>query len=310
MPRIIEITVPPAQTNTVLAKIKSLPELISLRVENNISVQPPGDVITVTMTNAALPGLLCALDDMGVTQSSAASITTSRPLGLISQPSAQSIRSDTSYSIWEEVDQELNKQSSMSLGSIIVMAMAGGIAIVGILTEALHLVIGAMVIAPGFEPLTRLALGLVNRRPSWKSGLIDSLKGYGALIVGAILSALVLQYLGYGPADGSSTYLSNDALLSYWTSLTAVSLLASIAAATAGAFLILQERSVLTAGVMIALALVPAAAVSGLGIATLDSSLMLAGLVRLAIEISIVVVMSMAVLAWKFKWMEKRKMAV
>lgn len=310
MPRVIEITVPSDQTNTVLAKIKSLPALISLRVEKNISVQPPGDVITVTTANAALPSLLCALDDIGVTQSSATSITTSRPLSLISQPSAQSIRSDTSYSIWEEVDQELNKQSSMSLGSMIVMAMAGAIAIVGILTEALHLVIGAMVIAPGFEPLTRFSLGLANRSPSWKSGVIDTVKGYGTLIAGAILSALIMKSLGYGPTEGKATYLSEAALLSYWTSITATSLLASIAAATAGAFLVLQERSVLTAGVMIALALVPSAAVFGLGVSMLDSSLMAAGLLRLVIEIAIVVVMSMVVLAWKFKWVEKRKMAI
>lgn len=175
------------------------------------------------------------------------------------------------------------------------------------MSNALHLVLGAMVIAPGFEPISRVALGLVNRSPTWKSGLSDMLKGYAALIVGAILMTFILQALDYTPDATKSTYLPAGVLLSYWTSISATSLFASIAAATAGAFLILQERSVLTAGVMIALALVPSATICGLGIANADLALATTGLYRFAIETLIVSVMSIAVFAWKFRWMPERK---
>lgn len=308
MPRIIEVTLPSSQTTAVLDRIKDLPELVSLRLEQGVSIQPPGDVITIAITNKAMPRLLAVLDDMGITQNLQASVATSRPLGLISTSAADSIRSDTSYSIWEEVDQELNKQSSMSFGTMFVMAMSGAIAATGVLTNALHVVIGAMVIAPGFEPITRFSLGLVNRSPSWRSGLIDTFKGYAALIAGVVLTALVLQAMGLGPSNTKDSYLTEGALLSYWTSTTATSLLVSTAAAAAGAFLILQERSVLTAGVMVALALVPAATVFGLGIATADMSLANAGLSRLGIETLLVTVASLIVFAWKFKVIEKRKM--
>lgn len=310
MPRTVEITIPPSQTDHLLAQVKKIPQLISIQVEKNISVQPPGDVVTVSITNNSLPHLLGVLDRMGITRNEAASVTTSRPLSVISLPAAQLIRDDSSYTIWEEVDQELNKESGMTLGAMIVMAVAGAIATIGLMTNALHLVIGAMVIAPGFEPISRIALGMVNRTLSWKSGAIDTLKGYTSLIAGAALTALALQLLGYSPASTQGTYLPEGALLSYWTSITLTSVLASLAAATAGAFLILQERSVLTAGVMIALALIPAATVAGIGIANADMQLVTSGLLRFAIETLLVAIMSALVFGWKFKWIEKRRMSM
>jgi hypothetical protein len=67
MPRIVEITTPAAQTDDILARIQDIPELLSLRVEKGISVQPPGDVITVVVTNNILPRLLTTLDKLNIT---------------------------------------------------------------------------------------------------------------------------------------------------------------------------------------------------------------------------------------------------
>jgi hypothetical protein len=308
MPRIVEITVPAAQTGKLLARIQNLPGLVGLRVQKGISVQPPGDVVAVTVSNSLLPDLLHTLDEMGITDSQGTSVSTSRPLSVISPIAAQTVRNDTSYTLWEEVDQELNKESDMSLGTMVVMAIAGAIAATGMLTNVLHLVIGAMVMAPGFEPIARFSLGVINRRPAWKSGARDTLKGYAALIAGAILTALTLQPLGYSPATTGKTYLPEGALLSYWTSISPIALLGSVAAAVAGAILILQERSVLTAGVMIALALIPAAVMFGIGVANAHMQLVTAGLTRLAIEMLLVATTSLAVFACKFKWIEKRRM--
>jgi hypothetical protein len=308
MPRIVEVTLPSKQTSGLLAQLKDITEIVSVRLEKEISVQPPGDVVTISITNNSLPSLLGLLDKMGITGSSGASITTSRPLSVISSSSAQLVRTDSSYTIWEELDQELNKESNMSLPTMAVMAMAGIIATSGLMTNALHLVIGAMVIAPGFEPISRAALGMATRSPSWKSGLSDTAKGYVAIVAGAMLATVVLRFWGYSPANTQGTYLPEGALLSYWTSISLTSVLVSTIAATAGAILILQERSVLTAGVMIALALIPAAAIVGIGIATVNLSLVIAGLLRFSVDVFLVAVMSGAVFLLKFQFIEKRRM--
>jgi hypothetical protein len=307
MPRVTEITVPPDQTATLLQRVKDIPQLVSIRVEKGISVQPPGDVVTVTVTDRSLPQLFHLLDELGITRDAGSSVTTSRPMGLISPSSAQAIRNDASHFTWEEMDQELNKESGMSPGSMATMAIAGLIAAAGLMTNALHLVIGAMVIAPGFEPISRVALGIVSRGASWRRGFADFLKGYLSLLAGAAVAAIILQQWGYGPASTQGTYLPQGALLSYWTSLSPTSLLVSAAAATAGALLVIGQRAVLTAGVMIALALIPAATMLGIGLATMDMNLITTGSTRLVIELLMVGVLSILVFAAKRGWIEKRR---
>jgi hypothetical protein len=46
------------------------------------------------------------------------------------------------------------RESSMTAGNLGVMATASAVAGLGLNSGALHLVIGAMVFAPGFEPCT------------------------------------------------------------------------------------------------------------------------------------------------------------
>lgn len=310
MPRVTEITVPADQTATLLDHLRDIPQLVSMRVEKGISIQPPGDVITVAVTDRSLPELMRLLEQLGITRQSGSSITTSRPMSLLSSSSAQFIRNDASRFISDEMDQELNKESNMTPSMIAGMAIAGAVAVAGLLTNALHLVISAMVIAPGFEPISRIALGLVNQSPAWRRGLGDFFMGYVALIVGAAIAALILQEQGYGPASTQGTYLPTGALLSYWTSITATSLLVSAIAALAGALLIVGQRSILTAGVMIALALIPAATIAGLGIATADMNLLETGLSRLGIEVLLVSAASALVFGMNRLWVEKRKMSM
>lgn len=59
---------------------------------------------------------------------------------------------------WEELELSIGEDSTMTLDRTIVMFSAG----IGLLTGALHVVIGAMVIAPGFQPFARFVLGVIN----------------------------------------------------------------------------------------------------------------------------------------------------
>ncbi len=103
---------------------------------------------------------------------------------------------DTSTSTWEEIELTLGRESTMTVPKVVVMGLVGVVAAAGVLTGALHVVVGAMVIAPGFEPLVRIALGLVQRRGSWRDGLVDSARGYGALLLGAAACAALLSASG------------------------------------------------------------------------------------------------------------------
>lgn len=204
-----------------------------------------------------------------------------------------------SETTWEEVETVIGKESNMTLNGLALMASAGALATVGLETNALHYVIAGMPIAPGFKPLTRIGLGIVARNLSWRRGLFHTLMGYVALILGAAVTSLVLRAFGTTPSDTQASYLSSGALLDYWMNPTAPSLLMSAIGSIGGAILIATGRSVLTSGVMIALALVPGAALVGMGVASGNAGLIGSGALRWLIDAVMVVAFAIAVFMWK-----------
>lgn len=309
MPKQVEIVVPAEKTDQLVRKIQSLKGLIGLRVQRGISVEPHGDVISVQLTNQANLSLAHLMDEHGVGRRSGTTITTSEPGSIISSSSAEAVTRDTSEAIWEEMEMMMAKESNMTGGIQFLMAASGFLAAVGILTNSLHIVIGAMVIAPGFEPLTRIALGVINGSMAWRRGTWDSLRGYVMLILGAIIGTAFLIFFTDHLAVPSG-YEPSGALLSYWGKIELSGIAISAVASAGGATLIAYNRSVLTAGVMIALALVPAGAICGIGIALQSWSLLENGLRRLSVEVVLVVALSLVVLGLKRLFLHRRRMAL
>lgn len=248
------------------------------------------------------------LDKRGLLQDTNVSVTTSHPLSVISKSSSLMVTTDRGESLWEEALKHINNQSNMTLNSLGIMLLTGFVAVIGIVTNALHVVVGAMVTAPGFESITWISLGLTTNHYDWKHGLIDTLKGYAVLLAGAMVSALVMQLLGKDIIEGSSSYLPAGALLNYWTSITTESLLISAAAAVAGAFVIITNWSVLTAGVMIALALVPATSITGMGLVAGEFEVAGKAFTRLLLDMGLVAVFTALVFLWKRATVQKRRM--
>lgn len=76
----------------------------------------------------------------------------------------------------------------------------------------------------------------------------------------------------------------------------------------AGALVVATNRSVLTIGVMIALSLVPTAAITGMALVTGDWALSGRGLLRWLIEVGSVALFSTLVFIWKRVQVQQRKM--
>ena len=96
--------------------------------------------------------------------------------------------------------------------------------------------------------------------------------------------------------EGSETYHAGSTLVSYWTTITVSSVIVSIAAAVAGTLLIIARRAVLTAGVMIALALVPALTIVGVSGVAGDLDLLARAAARWSVDVAAVVGASVIVL--------------
>lgn len=308
MARTIQIVVSSEKTDPLISELRKMPGLIGLRVQRQSSIQPPGDVISLDATNRGLHAAIRLLVAHGIADGAVSSITTADPLGVVSASMGQQITRDTSDATWEEMELLIAKSSNMTANGILIMAIAGVVAAVGIANNALHIVIGAMVIAPGFEPISRISLGLVARGRAWRHGVTDTALGYGGLMAGAALAALVLQAVGQTPLEGKPSYLAPGVLVAYWTTISASSLVLAGFAGVAGALLIATNKEVLTAGVMIALALVPTAAITAMALVSGELALGAKSASRWLLEAGLVAAMSAAVFLWKRLWVQQRAM--
>lgn len=307
MSRTVEITVPSHRTDPLLRDIQQLDEIVEMRVQRGVSLDPPGDLITVSITRRSLHDLIRLLNEQGLARDKSASISISEPSAIISPSSYQQIENDVSDVIWEEMEYTLLRESKMDVNGMFTMFAAGVIAAVGIATGAVHLVIGAMIIAPGFEPIIRVSLGVTGRATeSWRQGLADVLKGYAALFVGALGAAAALYASGRDVLRGVEAYLPTEILISFWLQISLPSVLIATFAGATGAVLVAISRSVLTAGVMVALALIPPPAIAALALVAGDTGLMWSAVLRWVVEVGIVAAAGFAVVLWKRRSVQQR----
>jgi hypothetical protein len=299
MPRTIQATVDPAMTRELLDSLREADGVLNLRLQPGISVEPPGDVITLDVLDRSLHPIVALLHERCIESDASASVTTSEPLSLVSSPHAVAVANDTSEATWEEMDRLMAKDSNTTLNTLLVMAVSGSLAVIGISQDALHLVIGAMLVAPGFEPIVRGVLRVVARADRPLLGWRQLFGSYAVLLLAAALTSLLVSGLGQDPSGGTASYLPAGVLIRYWTAVSPLTLLVAAIAGAAGAVLVASNRSVLTSGVMVALALVPGVAITAIGLTTLDFSLAAQGALRWLLDVVLVAAASAVVFVVK-----------
>ncbi|WP_224999156.1 DUF389 domain-containing protein [Cesiribacter sp. SM1] len=309
MAREISVTSPFEKTDTIIKELKGIDGIMQLQVFRAVSIDPPGDVIKLAVPNSSLQKTMRLLDKYDLGRENGISASTSEPDSFIPTKPSYSIERDINEGSWEEMEMTISNDSNTSINTMIIMLVSGSLATIGIANNSLHIVVGGMLVAPGFMPITRVALGLISRNKGWYYGSIDFIKGYFALILGAVLTAAVLKAINQDPLPGSTTYyLTDQKLVEYWTTVTASSILASAVASIAGALLLATKKSVFTSGVMIGLALVPTAAIIGMGFIEGDLNLAGRALARFALDVALVFGLSLVVFLWTRFYYHKRDM--
>jgi hypothetical protein len=296
--RTIELTIPASRTDAFLTDLRAV-ETTAIRLQRGASLEPVGDLVTLGVANAQLGEIMRIADRYDLGREGGVTMTTSIPLSVVT-PAYTSLTREVGATTWEELELSIGEDSTMRGDRTLVMAIAGVIAGLGIVSGTLHVVIGAMVIAPGFQPFARLVLGMINRSGAWRGGLIDVLRAYGALVAGATLAALLSLGFGVDALDGDAdSYFAADALVTYWSTTTWPGVAVGAAAALCGGILVTLNRTVLTAGVMVALALVPSISLVPMALVAGEVAVAGAALLRFAIEVALVLVGTFVVFAYK-----------
>jgi uncharacterized hydrophobic protein (TIGR00341 family) len=158
------------------------------------------------------------------------------------------------------------------------------VATLGLITENIAVVVGAMIIAPAFGPISSMAIGVViNRHDLLKEGMKSEMAGVGI----AIFTAAIIGILIPGIEVNSSLQLRMMPGL--------FDLLIGLAAGAAGGYVLVSGRGPNIVGVMIAAALLPVMVSIGLSFVFLNpffvfGSILLLGITVLSIVLSMVMV--------------------
>lgn len=305
MHRTIEITVPADVTPELAQELETMEHVVGLSVLRGASLKPPGDVLIVHALNRGVDEVLrCANEARGRGH---ISIVTAEVASIIDPQHQDAVDDDVDEAIWEEAETGLRHQGRVTSNFLALMALGGAIAAVGLVSDPVPQAIAfvaAAVISPGFEPLAKIPLGLALK--NWnvvRRGLVSAAVGYVVLAVGAALAFLALRVGGVATVGE----LVGNPEVHHIEDPTLKELLVSACASAAGVIMVLAFRRSVIAGPLIALVLIPAAALVGAGIAAGRFGLAYQGLERLAVDAALIVGLGVIIVLVKQATVHRRR---
>ena len=305
MHRTIELTVPPSSTDALIHKLQKSDHLVSLSVHRGASIKPPGDVIVVHALNRDADRVMSLAHE--ARSEGQVSVTTHELTSIVDPEHERAVSKDVDEALWEEAETSLRHQGRPTSNYLALMALGGAVAATGFMvsgsSQTISL-IAASIIAPGFEPLAKVPMGLALRR--WAvvgRGLWSASIGYLALAIGAALAFALLRLTGVATVE---EFLGNSET-KVLADLTVREVLLSSLGALAGMIMIVAYRRSVIAGPLIVLAIIPAAAMVGIALAAGRPDMAYQGIERFVLDIAIIVFWGTLVVSLKQALVHRRK---
>jgi uncharacterized hydrophobic protein (TIGR00271 family) len=172
--------------------------------------------------------------------------------------------------VWAVVEAGIRANASYAPSFFTLLAIAGLIGAVGILTNSSILIVGAMVVGPEYNAIMGVSLGLdKGERDPIVRGTLALLSGFAAAIVLTLGFGLVIRASGETPQAFSAgvrpvaEFISNPDLFS---------VVVAVLAGVVGVVSLTEARASALIGVFISVTTIPAAANIGLSLAYADWS--------------------------------------
>lgn len=182
---------------------------------------------------------------------------------------------------------KLSQQVEFSSSYLVLMSMSGLLAAIALLNNSIPILIGSMIIAPAFAPLSLVAFALVGGKPRL------AMRGLGVALAGlfmAMLLAMVTTWLlKFSHILPPEINLMEKPLLDERVNPGWYSIAVAVSAGVAGTIAQVRDKVDTLVGAVAAVALVPAAAAAAIAFISHDPHLGIGGLELLAINISSII---------------------
>lgn len=306
MHRTLQLSVPFSVTDRLCEDLIALESVIGLSVVREASLKPVGDVITVQVLNRGADEVLRCVDE--ATKGKTFSVATAELASLTDSEQGDRINDDVDEAIWEEMQTGLRHQAHITPNFLALMALGGAIAAVGLVSEPVPQAMAftaSAIIAPGFEPLIKIPLGIVLGK--WRilrRGLTETLVGYAVLIAAAALTMFAL--LGVSAVTEQEFVGSRQVQSAIDPDLK--NIVVPVCGALAGAVIVAAYRRTVIAGPLIVLMTIPAAAIIGASVAAWETSFLWGGLKRFGMDAAFIVGAGILVFWLKQMLVHRRKL--
>ena len=167
--------------------------------------------------------------------------------------------------IWEEAEARIRERGTYRAAWFVLLAIAGIIGAVGILTNSQILVVGAMVVGPEYGAMIGVALGIDQRDAvPIRRGLNALVFGFALAIAVTLLFSLVIRAFDLQPRAFELGVRPVSDLIN---SPNAFSVIVAVLAGIVGVVSLTEARASTLIGVFVSVTTIPAAADVGLSIA-------------------------------------------
>jgi uncharacterized hydrophobic protein (TIGR00271 family) len=302
----LRIVAPSYQSEHVLDLLGRAPSVFNLVYLERAARKPEGDVILCDVAREDASVIVGDLRELDIDTEGSISLeeidSQISTAGVRAEKAAPGLPSDAV--VWEEVESRTSENVELSASFLVFMAVAMMIAAVGILTDELVLIIGAMVVGPEFGPIAGLCVAAVQFRADLlKRSLIALAIGFPLGITATFLLALALNATGLVPDDFAqedhpfTEFISDPDFFSF---------LVAYLAGTAGVLSLTSTKSGALMGVLISVTTIPAAANIGVAAAFGDWSEWAGALGQLSLNLSAILLAGIGTLYLQ-RWLYKRR---
>lgn len=256
----------------------------------NCARKPDGDLIMCHVPRESGSEIVDALRRIGVDDR--ASIALSDVVAVVS-PLAdaaceRAAGTGSDAVIWQAVASEAEEQARLSTTYLAFISIAGLLATIGLLTDSLVLIIGAMVVGPEFGPLSAICVALLSKKWSlaWRA-LLMLLMGFVIAIAVSFGAVLLLQECGLAPMlwDGARHQMT-----AFVAKPDAFAGIVAALAGIAGMLSVTTSHSGVLVGVFISVTTIPAAGNIALAAAYADYPAMRGAAYQLGINVGVLVI--------------------
>ena len=167
--------------------------------------------------------------------------------------------------VWDVVEAKIHSDAVYAPSFFILLAIAGLIGAVGILTNSQILIVGAMVVGPEYNAIMGVALGIDKRdRRAILRGNAALLAGFSAAIIVTLLFGLAIRWSGHTPQAYSLGVRPVSSLID---KPNLFSVVVAVLAGIVGVVSLTESRASTLIGVFISVTTIPAASDVGLSAA-------------------------------------------